>query len=206
MRDIERGRGNKNIEVPNEGNGKEGIERDVGVANIVVGMEEGISSRAGHKEVIDKGTQSMDIGKQGLVVTDKGKKPLERTRSDDVEKGWHQVKGKSKGKSMNMPRNSFPTIRETAWKGNSGNREGPRKLPWQRQFRNKGLPLHLEFDSLGRVVNSSTSRGFRQAGEPKQKISIDNRKDVVHENPYAALELALTSFMTSVAQKEQVQP
>ena len=84
----------------NDGNGKEGIERDVGVANIVVGLEEGTSSRAGYKEVIDKGTQSMDIGKQGLVVTDKGKKPLERTRSDDVEKGWHQVKGKSKGKSI----------------------------------------------------------------------------------------------------------
>ena len=66
--------------------------------------------------------------------------------------------------------------------------------------------LHLQFDTLGRVVNSSTSRGFRQAGESKQKISIDNRKDVVHENSYAALELALTSFMTSVAQKEQVQP
>ena len=195
-----------NIEVPNEGDGKEGIERDVGVSNIVVGMEEGTSSRAGYKEVIDKGTQSMDIEKQGLVVTNKGKKPLERTRSDVVEKVWHQVKGKSKGKSMNMPRNSFPTIRETTWKGNSGNRESPRKVPWQRQFRDKGLPLHLQFDSLGRVVNSSTSRGFRQAGDPKQKISIDNRKDVVHENPYAALEHALTSFMTSVAQKEQVHP
>ena len=59
-----------NIEVPNEGNGKEGIERDVGVSNIVVGMEEGTSSRASYKDVIDKGTQSIDIGKQGLVVTD----------------------------------------------------------------------------------------------------------------------------------------
>ena len=75
----------------------------------------------------------------------------------------------------------------------------PRKVPWQRQFRDKGLPLHLQFDSLGRVVNSSNSRGFRQAGEPKQKVSIDNRKDMVHENPYAALEHALTCFMTSVA-------
>ena len=40
-----------NIEVPNEGNGKEGIERDVGVSNIVVGMDEGTSSRAGYIEV-----------------------------------------------------------------------------------------------------------------------------------------------------------
>ena len=76
-------------------------------------MKEGTSSKAGYKEVIDKGTQSMHIEKQGLVVIDKGKKPLERTRSDVVEMVWHLVKGKSKGKSMNMPRNSFPTIRET---------------------------------------------------------------------------------------------
>ena len=105
---------------------------------------------------------------------------------------------------MNMQRNSLPTTRETTWKGNSGNREGPRKVSWQRQFRDKGLPLHLQFDSLGQVVNTSDSRGFRQAGEPK--ISIEKPKDVVHENPYAALEHALTSFMTSVALKEQVRP
>ena len=103
-----------------------------------------------------------------------------------------------------MQRNSLPTTRETTWKSNSGTREGPRKVPWQRQFRDKGLPLHLQFDSLGQVVNSSNSRGFRQTREPKQKSSIDNSKDVVHENPYAALEHALTSFMTSVALKEQV--
>ena len=65
------------------------------------------------------------------------------------------------------------------------NREGPRKVPWQRQFRDKGFPLQLQFDSLGCVVNSQNSRGFRQAGEPKNKISIENPKDVVHENPYA---------------------
>ena len=187
-----------NIEVPNEGNGKEGNGRDVGVPNIVVGMDAETSSRAGAKP--------MDMEKQSLVVIDKGKKPLDRTSSDVVEKVWHQVKGKSKGKSMNMQRNSLPTTRETTWKGNPANREGPRKVPWQRQFRDKGLPLQLQFDSLGRVVNSSNSRGFRQAGEPKNKISIQNPKDVVHENPYAALEHALTSFMTSVAQKEQVQP
>ena len=202
------------IEVPNEGNGKEGVGRDVGVSDIVVVMDEGTSSRAGYKEVSlqglgpkNKGTQSMDMEKQNLVVIDKGKKPLDRTSNDVVvEKDWHQVKGKSKGKSMNMQRNSLPTTRETTWKSNSGTREGPRKVPWQRQFRDKGLPLHLQFDSLGRVVNSSNSRGFRQAGEPKQKSSIDNSKDVVHENPYAALEHALTSFMTSVALKEQVHP
>ena len=57
---------------------------------------------------------------------------------------------------MNMQRNSLPTTRETTWKGNSGTREGPRKVPWQRQFRDKKLPLHLQFGSLGRVVNSST--------------------------------------------------
>ena len=70
----------------------------------------------------------------------------------------------------------------------------------------KGFPLHLQFDSLGWVVNSSNSRCVRQVGELKQKISIEDPKDVVHENPYAALEHALTSFMTSVALKEQVHP
>ena len=35
---------------------------------------------------------------------------MERTSSDVVEKVWHQVKSKSKGKSMNMPRNIFPLL------------------------------------------------------------------------------------------------
>ena len=65
----------------------------------------------------------------------------------------------------------------------------------------KKITQQIMYDSFGRVVNSSNSRGFRQAGEPKNKISIQNPKDVVHENPYAALEPALTSFMTSVAEK-----
>ena len=42
----------------------------------------------------------MDMEKQSLVVIDKGKKPLDSTSSDVVvNKDWHQVKGKSKGKS-----------------------------------------------------------------------------------------------------------
>ena len=36
------------IEVPNEGNGKEGVQRDVGVSDIVVVMDEGTSSRASY--------------------------------------------------------------------------------------------------------------------------------------------------------------
>ena len=83
-------------------------------------MDEGTSSRAGYKEVSlqglgpkNKGTQSMDMEKQNLVVIDKGKKPLDRTSSDVVEKDWHQVKGKAKGKSMNMQCNSLPTNHET---------------------------------------------------------------------------------------------
>ena len=58
-----------------------GIGRDVGVSHIVVVMDEGTSSRAGYKEVSlqglgpkNKGTQSMDIEKQSLVVIAKGKK------------------------------------------------------------------------------------------------------------------------------------
>ena len=88
-----------NAEVPNEGNGKEGIGRDVGVSDIVVGMDEGTSSRAGYKEVSlqglgpkNKGTQSMDIKKQSLVVIDKGKKPLDRTSRDVVEKVWIRLR------------------------------------------------------------------------------------------------------------------
>ena len=59
------------------------------------------------------GAKPMDIEKQSLVVIDKGKKPLDRTSSDVVEKVGHQVKGTSKGKSMNMQCNSLPTTRET---------------------------------------------------------------------------------------------
>ena len=99
----------------------------------------------------------MDMEKQSFVVIDEGKKPLDSTSSDVVDKDWHQVKGKSKGKSMKVQRNSFPTTRETNWQGNSRTREDPRKVPWQRQFRDRKLPLHLQFDSLGRVVNSSNS-------------------------------------------------
>ena len=172
-----------NIEAHNEGNGKEGIGRD-----IVVGMNEGTSSRAGAKEVSLQGLGLKNKGTQTKFGGYRyGKKPLDRTSSDVVEKVWHQVKGKSKGKSMNT--------RKTTWKGTLTNREGPRKVPWQRQFRDKGLPLQLQFDSLGSVVNSSNCRVFRQAGETKQKISIESPKDVVHENPYAATKSSLAKFL-----------
>ena len=36
--------------VPNEGNGKEGVERNIGVPVIMVVMDEGTSSRVGDKE------------------------------------------------------------------------------------------------------------------------------------------------------------
>ena len=39
------------LNVPNEGNGKEGVGRDVGVSDIVVVMDEGTSFRASYKEV-----------------------------------------------------------------------------------------------------------------------------------------------------------
>ena len=58
-----------------------------------------------------------------------------------IDKDWHHVKGEPKGKSMNMRWNSLPTTHETTWQGTSGTREGPQKVPWQRQFRDKGLPL-----------------------------------------------------------------
>ena len=63
-------------------------------------------------------TQSMDMEKLCLVVIDKGKEPLDRTCSDVVEKVCNQVKGKSKGKSMNIQRHSLPSSRETTWRGN----------------------------------------------------------------------------------------
>ena len=52
----------------------------------------------------------MDIEKQSLVIIDKGGKPLDGTSSDVVEKVWHQVKGKSKGISMNMKRIVCPLL------------------------------------------------------------------------------------------------
>ena len=54
---------------------------------------------------------------------------MDSTSSDVVDKDWPQVKGKSKGKSMNMQCNSLPTTRETNWQGNPGTREVPRKGP-----------------------------------------------------------------------------
>ena len=47
---------------------------------------------------------------------------------------------------MKMQRNSLATTHETTWQFNSRIGEGPRKVPWQRQFRDKGLPLELQFD------------------------------------------------------------
>ena len=90
------------------------------MSDIVLGMEEGTSSKAGAKEVSlqgfglkNKATQSMDIEKQSFVIIDKGKKLLDKTSSDVVEKVWNQVKGMSKGKSMNMKCHSLATTRET---------------------------------------------------------------------------------------------
>ena len=42
-------------------------------------------------------------------------------------------------------------------------------------------------------------------GGPKQKVFVNNPRDVVHEK-YVALEHALTSFMTSIALKVHVHP
>ena len=80
------------LEVPNEGNGKEGVERDVGMSDIVVVMVEGTSSRAGDKEGSlqslgpkNKGTQSMDTENQSLVLIDERNKPFERPRIDVID-------------------------------------------------------------------------------------------------------------------------
>ena len=69
------------LEVPNEGNGKEGIEGDVGVSYIVVVMDEGASFSVDDKKASlqglgprNKRAQSMDMENQSLVLTDKGKK------------------------------------------------------------------------------------------------------------------------------------
>ena len=67
------------LEVPNEENGKEGLERDVGMPDIGIVMDKGTSSRAGDKEATlqglgpNKGTQSMDMEHQSLVLTVRGK-------------------------------------------------------------------------------------------------------------------------------------
>ena len=59
---------------------------------------------------------------------------------------------------MNMQRNSLPTTRETTWQGNSGIQEGPQKVPWKRQFRDKGLPLQLQFIFSNNKKTLSTRR------------------------------------------------
>ena len=81
------------IEVPNEGNGKEGVGRDVGMSDIVVVMDEGTFFRAGDKEAslqgLDRkkiGTQSVDMENQSFVFTNEGKKPLDRPSIVVVDK------------------------------------------------------------------------------------------------------------------------
>ena len=52
---------------------------------------------------------------QCLELTDKGNKTIDRPSIDIVDKDWHYVKGKSKGKSMNIRHNNVPTTRHTIY-------------------------------------------------------------------------------------------
>ena len=81
------------LEVPNEGNGKEGVERDVGVSDIVVVMYERTSSRIGDKEPSlqgslhkNKGTQSMGTENQSVELESKIHKWDMLKRTDKVRK------------------------------------------------------------------------------------------------------------------------
>ena len=84
------------LEVPNEGNGKEGVERDVGVPDIVVTiMDKGTSLRVGDKETSLRGLGHKNKRTQSMgMLKGKGKKQLDMTGIDVVvDEDWHKVKG-----------------------------------------------------------------------------------------------------------------
>ena len=70
-------------------------------------------------------------------------------------------------------------------------------------MRNRRLSNQLQFDSLGRVVRPQLNQGLRSRGARQQNPNIGGG-DVVHENPDADLEQVVSTFMHTLAHKEQV--
>ena len=53
------------------------------------------------------------------------------------------------------------------------------------------------------MVQPQFNQGFCTHG-PRRQISVSNGGDVVHTNPYAALEQVVRTFMNTLAHKERV--
>ena len=122
----------------------------------------------------------------------------------DVEDGeWHQVKNKIKGKGIAIQRDTKNNNGKALPKDNLRLKEGFKKNTWQKQVRNERLSNQLQFDSSGRVVRPQFNQGLRSRGARKQNPII-GEGDVVHKNPYAALEQVVSTFMNTLAHKEQV--
>ena len=98
---------------------------------------------------------------------------------------------------MNMQHNSLPNICETTWQGTSRTSLDDNNLGTRDYLFNFNL-IHWT------GCKSIEFSRFSSRGGPKEKVSIEDPTDVVHENPYATLQHALTSFMALVALKEHV--
>ena len=65
------------------------------------------------------------------------------------------------------------------------------------------IPNQLQFDSSGRVVRPQFNQRLHSRRARKQNPII-GEGDVVHTNPYAALEQVVRTFMNTLAHKERV--
>ncbi len=122
----------------------------------------------------------------------------------ETSKEWHQVQRKIKGKGIMVHKEKFPThdTIHGAPLGNFKGRDGLKKSPWRKHIQSYRLPTELKFDSSGKVVRPPNNSVF-QSGGLKQQPSIAHVEDVVHVNPYVALEQAVSSFVSVIARKEQ---
>ena len=113
------------------------------------------------------------------------------------------MKHKIKGKGVAIQRESKNTYGTTLPKDNLRLNEGFKKNPWQKQVQNQRLSNQLQFDSSRRVVQPQLNQGLRTRGARQQNPNICGG-DVVHTHPYAALEQVVSTFMNTLAHKEQV--
>ena len=122
----------------------------------------------------------------------------------DVEdKEWHQVKHKIKGKGVVIQRDTNNNNGKALPKDNLRLNVAFKKSPWQKQVRNQRLSNQLQFDSSRRVVRPQFNQGLCSHGTRK-KNPIISGGDVVHTNPYATLEQGVSTFINTLAYKEQV--
>ncbi len=144
------------------------------------------------------------LGQQQLSPSVDVRKELHNDASGSSE--WHQVKRKGKEKvqdvQRDMPSNSKGNF---AAYTNGSMKEGFKKGPWNKQMHKQNLPSHLKFDVTGRVLhNVPNNRGARNVRDRHAQFPPDEGgQDVVHDNPYAVLEKALSAIMHTVAHKEK---